>query len=74
MTPDLKAIAIIVASVTASVSAVLITWFICSSKSARTQQICQTIIEGFETINARVRNEVEVERWEAVRAECEDKP
>ena len=27
-----------------------------------------------ETINARVRNEVEVERWEAVRAECEDKP
>jgi hypothetical protein len=60
MTPDLKAIAIIFASVAASVSAVLITWFICSSKSARTQQICQTIIEGFETINARVRNEVEV--------------
>ncbi|MGI6273925.1 MAG: hypothetical protein ACOYLD_16440 [Anaerohalosphaeraceae bacterium] len=70
MTPDLKAIAIIVASV----SAVLVTWFICSSKSARTQQICQTIIEGFKTINARVKNEVEVERWEAVRAECEDKP
>lgn len=74
MTPDLKAISIIVASVAASVSAVLITWFICSSKCARTEQICQTIIEGFETINARVRNEVEVERWEAVRAECEDKP
>jgi hypothetical protein len=74
MTPDLKAIAIIIASVAASVSAVLITWVICSSKCARTELICQTIIEGFETINARVRNEVEVERWEAVRAECEDKP
>lgn len=57
MTPELT---IIVASVAASVSAVLITWFICSSKCARTEQICQTIIEGFETINARVRNEVEV--------------
>jgi hypothetical protein len=53
-------IAIIVASVAASVSAVLITWFICSSKSARTEQICQTIIEGFKTINARIKNEVEV--------------
>ena len=60
MTPDLKAIAIIVASVATSVSAVLITWFICSSKYARTELICQTIIEGFETIHARVRNEVEV--------------
>lgn len=53
-------IAIIVASVAANVSAVLIMWFICSSKYARTKLICQTIIEGFETINVRVKNEVEV--------------
>ncbi|HRR42536.1 MAG TPA: hypothetical protein P5244_14990 [Syntrophales bacterium] len=65
-------IAIIVASVAASVSAVLITWFICSSKYARTELICQTIIEGFETINVRVKNEVEVGRKGETNGE--DKP
>jgi hypothetical protein len=53
-------IAIIVASVAASVSAVLITYLLCKVSFDKTELICNTIIEGFRSINADVENRVRV--------------
>lgn len=53
-------IAIIVASVAASVSAVLIMYLLCKVSFDKTELICNTIIEGFRSINADVENRVRV--------------